>query len=224
MNAGRSIAAEALGTALLVAVVVGSGIMGERLAVGNGAIALLANTAATGAILFVLVVSLAPVSGAHFNPAVTLVAVLRRQMTTAVGAQYVAAQVLGAIAGCLIANAMFELPLVQLASSARTGPAQWLSEAMATFTLLLAIQATAVRGHVVAAAAVAMTITAGYWFTASTSFANPAVTVGRSLSDTFAGIAPADVAAFIVAQVAGAIASLAVASYLFVLPRVRESS
>ena len=209
MTLARPLAAEALGTALLVATVVGSGVMAANLADGNDAIALLGNTLATAAALYVLITVLGPVSGAHFNPVVTLVAAVERTIGWHHAAAYVAAQALGAIAGSLVAHAMFALPLLQLATTARTGAGQWLSEAVATFFLLLALLGTRQR-PATTAAAVALAIAAGYWFTASTSFANPAVTVARALSDTFAGIAPGGVPAFIAAQIVGALACLAV--------------
>ena len=207
MNA-RVLAAEFLGTALLVATVVGSGVMAARLADGNVALALLGNTLATAAMLFVLITVLAPVSGAHLNPAVTLVALLQGRMTPATAAAMATVQIAGAWGGTLLAHAMFTLPLLQMGTTARSGAGIWLSEAVATFFLLLTILGTARRADIVTAAAVALAIGAGYWFTASTSFANPAVTVARSLSDTFAGIAPGDVPAFVAAQAAGALGAL----------------
>ncbi len=207
MNA-RVLAAEFLGTALLVATVVGSGVMAARLADGNVALALLGNTLATAAMLFVLITVLAPVSGAHLNPAVTLVALLHGRMTPATAAAMATVQIAGAWGGTLLAHAMFTLPLLQMGTTARSGAGIWLSEAVATFFLLLTILGTARRADIVTAAAVALAIGAGYWFTASTSFANPAVTVARSLSDTFAGIAPGDVPAFVAAQAAGALGAL----------------
>ena len=207
MNA-RVLAAEFLGTALLVATVVGSGVMAARLADGNVALALLGNTLATAAMLFVLITVLAPVSGAHLNPAVTLVALLQGRMTPATAAAMATVQIAGAWGGTLLAHAMFTLPLLQTGTTARSGAGIWLSEAVATFFLLLTILGTARRADIVTAAAVALAIGAGYWFTASTSFANPAVTVARSLSDTFAGIAPGDVPAFVAAQAAGALGAL----------------
>ncbi len=207
MNA-RVLAAEFLGTALLVATVVGSGVMAARLADGNVALALLGNTVATAAVLFVLITVLAPVSGAHLNPAVTLVALLQGRMTPATAAAMATVQIAGAWGGTLLAHAMFTLPLLQTGTTARSGAGIWLSEAVATFFLLLTILGTARRADIVTAAAVALAIGAGYWFTASTSFANPAVTVARSLSDTFAGIAPGDVPAFVAAQAAGALGAL----------------
>jgi glycerol uptake facilitator-like aquaporin len=202
----RRLLAEGLGTALLLAAVVGSGIMAERLAGGNVALALLANTLATGAALFALILMFAPVSGAHFNPVVTLVAMLDRELPAADGIAFVFVQVAAALAGVALAHLMFDLPAVFLASQkVRTGGGQWLSEGVATFGLILVIRLAAPRGLPVTAGAVACWIVAAYWFTASTSFANPAVTIARSASDTFAGIRPADVPAFLLAQCAGAI-------------------
>ena len=206
--------AEALGTALLVATVVGSGIMAETLAGGNIALALLGNTIATGAMLFVLITIFGPVSGAHFNPVVSGIFVLRRELSFGLLAAYGAAQFAGGVAGTLLAHAMFDQPLLQLSAHVRTGPAQWLSEAVATFALVLTILGTLRAKPAAVPASVALVIVAGYWFTASTSFANPAVTIARALSDTFAGIAPADVAAFIAAQTAGGLTAWLVAERL----------
>jgi len=211
----RKLAAELIGTALLVATVVGSGIMAETLAAGNLAVALLANTIATGAILFVLITVFGPVSGAHFNPAVTLVFALRREVPWPMVAAYAAAQVAGGVAGTLLAHAMFAQPLFQLSAHVRSGPAQWLSEGVATFALVLTILGALRHRSEATPVAVALVIVAGYWFTASTSFANPAVTIARALSNTFAGIAPADVPAFIAAQFAGALLALATGHGLF---------
>ena len=211
---GRDLVAEALGTLLLVATVVGSGIMAERLAGGNMAVALLGNTLATGAILFVLITALGPVSGAHFNPAVTLVFALRRDLGWGTAAGFILVQILGAIGGTILAHAMFEVPLIQVSAHARSGPAQWLSEAVATFALVFTILATLRARPDAVPLAVALVIVAGYWFTASTSFANPAVTIARSLTDSFSGIAPNDVAAFIAAQLVGALAGLGAAQWL----------
>lgn len=208
-------AAEAIGTALLVATVVGSGIMAETLAGGNAAVALLANTIATGAILFVLITALGPVSGAHFNPVVSLVFALRREIGWGTAALFAAAQIGGGVGGTLLAHAMFEQPLLQVSAHVRTGQAQWLSEAVATFALVLTILGTLRSRPEAVPAAVALVIVAAYWFTASTSFANPAVTIGRSLSDTFAGISPGDVPAFVAAQFVGGATALAVAHRLF---------
>ena len=200
----RAVAAEFLGALLLTAAVVGSGIMGERLAGGNAAIALLANTGATVAALATLISLLGPTSGAHFNPVVTLVAVWRGAMPPAQAIPYIAAQIAGCCAGAVLANAMFELPLVEASTHARTGLSQWLSEGVATAGLIL----VAFSSPTIEAAAwrVAAWIGAAYWFTASTSFANPAITLGRSLTNSFAGIRPEDAPAFIAAQLVGAVA------------------
>jgi len=210
----RRLAAEALGSALLLAVVVGSGIMGERLAGGNVAIALLGNTLATGAGLVVLITVLGPVSGAHFNPAVTLVALLRREIQWRASLLYPPVQVAGAIAGVWLAHAMFGEPLLQVSTKLRDGPAQMLAEAVATFGLVATILGTVRFRPDFTAVAVGLYITAAYWFTASTSFANPAVTVARALSDSFAGIAPASAPAFILAQIVGALLATAVFGWL----------
>jgi len=203
----QRLAAEALGTAFLVATVVGSGIMAETLAGGNTGLALLANTIATGAILYVLITAFGPVSGAHFNPVVTTVFALRREIAPGLALAFAAAQVSGGICGTLLAHAMFDQPLVQLSSHARSGFAQGLSEGVATCALLLAILGTLrSRPHAVPAA-VALVIMAGYWFTASTSFANPAVAVARSLTDSFSGIAPRDLPLFILCEFAGGLAA-----------------
>lgn len=205
---------EGLGTALLLTTVVGSGVMGVALAQGNDGIALLANAAATAAVLYVLIVLFGPVSGAHFNPAVTLAMRLRGAMRTRDALAYVLVQVLGAIAGVLLAHAMFELPLVQPGLRARTGGAQWLSEGVATFGLVLAILMGLRHRPAAVPGLVASWIFAAYWFTASTSFANPAVTLARSITTTFAGIRPDDVGAFVAAQVAGAVAAVLLARWL----------
>ena len=197
----RAIAAEFLGALLLTATVVGSGIMGERLADGNLAVALLANTGATVAVLATLIAVFGPISGAHFNPVVTLIALWRRQLPAGRSIAYLLAQVAGCCAGAVIANVMFELPAVAASTQARTGAAQWLSEVVATAGLaFIACSAPTVSA---AAWRVAAWIGAAYWFTASTSFANPAITIGRSLSDSFAGIRPADAPGFIAAQLVG---------------------
>ncbi len=210
----RRLAAEALGTGLLVATVVGSGIMAERLAGGNDAIALLGNTIPTGAILVVLILALGPISGAHFNPAVSLVMTITGALRTRDLGPYVLAQVIGGCLGTLAAHAMFDLPVLQLAAKARTGPAQWFAEVVASFGLLVTI-VTIVRFRSEAIPfAVGLYITAAYWFTASTSFANPAVTIARSLTDTFAGIAPNHVLPFVLAQLAGALAGMALTGWL----------
>ena len=195
--------AEALGTGLLVATVVGSGIMAETLADGNLAVALLGNTLATGAILYVLITMLGPVSGAHFNPVVSAVFALRRELGWGMALAFMAVQVAGGVGGTLLAHAMFEQPLLQLSGHTRTGGGQWLAEAVATFALMLTILGTMRARPGAVPAAVALVIVAGYWFTASTSFANPAVTLARALSDSFTGIAPRDVPGFVAAQAAG---------------------
>ncbi len=205
MNLPRRLAAEALGTGLLLAVVVGSGIMGERLAMGNPAIALLANSLATGCGLWVLITLFAPISGAHFNPAVTLSAAIVREFAWRDVLPYVLSQVIGALLGVATAHLMFGLPLYSASQHARAGPAQWWSEAVATAGLMLTIWLGDRHGARCVAGLVAAYITAAYWFTASTSFANPAVTLARSLTDTFAGIRPADVPGFIVAELTAAI-------------------
>ena len=201
----RRLAAEFIGTALLLATVVGSGVMGVALADGNDAVALLANAAATAAVLYVLIEVLGPVSGAHFNPAVTLAFRLRGEIGGREAAAYVAVQLIAAILGVLLAHLMFELPLLQPGIRVRTGGAQWASEAVATFGLVLTILLGVRHRPAAVPALVAAWIFAAYWFTASTSFANPAVTVARALTQTFAGIRPDDVAGFVVAQVAGAV-------------------
>jgi glycerol uptake facilitator-like aquaporin len=200
----RKLIAEALGALLLTACVIGSGIMAERLADGNAAVALLANTLATVAVLATLIVLLGPISGAHFNPVVSAVALHNRQIDGRTAALYAIAQVAGCCAGAILANAMFELPAIQASTRMRSGIAQWLSEFVATAGLIF----VAFRSPTLNETAwrVALWIGAAYWFTASTSFANPAITIGRSLSDTFAGIRPVDVPGFIAAQVVGALA------------------
>lgn len=211
----RRLAAEALGSFFLFATVVGSGIMAERLAGGNVAVALLGNTLATGAILFVLINMFGQLSGAHFNPAVTLVSWLRRDVGARLALGYVLAQLAGGIVGVWIAHAMFEEPIWQLSTTGRSGPGQWIGEFVATFGLILTIIGTISYRESAVPAAVALYITAAYWFTSSTSFANPAITIARSLTDSFAGISPADVPAFIGAQLAGALLGHLVARRLF---------
>jgi glycerol uptake facilitator-like aquaporin len=209
----QRLVAELIGSLLLAATVIGSGIMAERLAGGNAAVALLANSAATVAALGTLIALLGRLSGAHFNPAVSLIEAWRGKLRWSDALGYTLAQIAGCCAGALLAHVMFELPLWQHSAHIRTGPAQWLAEAVATFGLLLVV-----LGHRRAEDApwmVAAWIGAAYWFTASTSFANPAITIARSLSDTFAGIRPVDVPDFIVAQLAGAIAALGVGRVLF---------
>lgn len=207
--------AEAVGTAFLLMGVIGSGIMGETLAAGNDAVALLGNTAATGALLVVLILVFGPVSGAHFNPAVTLVFLIRREITAPHAALYVMVQVTAAIVGATLAHLMFDQPLVQESIKVRTGIGQWTGEIVATFGLLMTILGC-IRFHPNAVApAVGLYITAGYWFTSSTSFANPAVTVARTLTDTFSGIATADAPMFIGAQLVGAVLAAIIFSRLF---------
>jgi glycerol uptake facilitator-like aquaporin len=207
--------AEALGTAFLLMAVVGSGIMAQRLAGGNEALALLCNTLPTGAILVVLILIFGPVSGAHFNPAVTLAFALRGEIAWRLAALYIAVQIAGGMIGVWVAHLMFELPVWQFSTHVRAGPGQWLAEGVATFGLLLTIFGCVARAPGAVAYAVGLYITAAYWFTASTSFANPAVTVARALSDTFAGIAPGGVIAFIAAQLLGAALALVMARWLW---------
>lgn len=207
---GQRLGAEALGSIILTGVVVGSGILAVRMAAGNDAVALLGNTAATGAILFVLITGLGPLSGAHFNPAVTVVMWLRHVLPLSEAVLYIAAQIAGCILGAWLAHAMFELPILQTSQHGRAGLSQALSECVATFTLLMTILAVSRFRPAATPAAVALVITAGYWWTASTSFANPAITIARSLSDTFAGVSPADAPAFILAQFLGALGAWAV--------------
>jgi glycerol uptake facilitator-like aquaporin len=213
MSFPRRLVAEALGSLLLAATVVGSGIMAERLAQGNAAIALLANTGATVAMLATLIALLGPISGAHFNPVVSLVQAIRRNLpwTSALG--YTIVQVIGCCTGAFLAHVMFELQILQTSAHARTGGAQWLSEGVATFGLLLIVLGH--RRNEDAPWMVSAWIGAAYWFTAATSFANPAITIARSLSDTFSGIRPADVPAFVAAQTAGALVALAAAAMLW---------
>lgn len=211
----RKLASEALGSFLLFACVIGSGIMGEHLSGGNVAIALLGNTLATGALLFVLITMLGPVSGAHFNPAVTLIMRLRGEIETRSALAYGLTQITGGILGVWVAHAMFDVPVWQVSTHLRSGPGQWLSEGLATFGLILTILGTVKHRHVWVPPSVAFYIVAAYWFTSSTSFANPAITIARALSDTFAGIAPASVPAFIAAQFAGALAAHFAAMAIF---------
>lgn len=211
----RAVAAEAVGSFFLFATVVGSGIMAETLAGGNVALALLANALATGAILFVLIAMLGPVSGAHFNPAVTLVTALDRAITPRTALFFVGAQVIGGIAGVWSGHLMFDLPILQFSQHSRTGTGQWAGEFVATFGLILTIVGTVRHRPAWIAPAVALYITAAYWFTSSTSFANPAITLARSLSDSFAGIAPLDVPGFVAAQLAGALGGWRLGRWLF---------
>ena len=220
---GLRLIAEALGTAILVAAVVGSGIMADRLAGGNQAIALLANTLATGAILVVIITILGPVSGAHFNPAVILVMAMRGAMPWIEVAPYVVVQCLGGIAGTIIAHLMFDLAPIVIGTTNRSGVSQWLAEAVATFTLVLAIFGGLRHAPSAIPWLVGLTITSAYWFTASTSFANPAVTLARGFTTTFAGIALNHVPAFVAAQLAGAVCAAALAAVLFPAGRRRHS-
>jgi glycerol uptake facilitator-like aquaporin len=211
----RRLVAEWLGTAFLLAAVVGSGIMAQKLAGGNVALALLCNTIPTGAILVVLILVFGPISGAHFNPAVTATFAWRGELSWTFAALYVAAQIIGGIVGVWASHLMFELPLMQISLTARTGAGQWLAEGVATFGLILTILGCAARTPSAIPYAVGLYITSAYWFTASTSFANPAVTIARSLSDTFAGIAPGGVLAFITSQLLGAAFAAALAKWLW---------
>lgn len=211
----RRAVAETLGTAFLLATVIGSGVMAFKLAGGNGAIALLCNTIPTGAILTVLILTFGPVSGAHFNPAVSIAFALRRELPWPSAAIYIVCQVLGAVLGVWAAHVMFELPVWQLSTTVRAGTGQWFAEAVATFGLVLTIFGCLARTPSAVPYAVGLYITAAYWFTASTSFANPAVTLARALSDTFAGIAPGGVLAFIGAQLLGMVAAVVVSRWLW---------
>lgn len=224
MSRSRVFAAELIGTLLLLAIVVGSGIMGERLAAGNDAVALLANAAATAGGLYVLIVLLGPISGAHFNPAVTLAMRLGRNALPAPASVYLTAQLLGAVLGVWLAHAMFELPLWQPGTHIRTGVAQGLSETVATFGLVLTIVLGVRFRERAVPALVASYIFAAYWFTASTSFANPAVTLARSLTQTFAGIRPLDAPVFIAAQLIGAALAIALARWLLPSPQVAAAA
>ena len=211
----RAMWAEAIGSFLLFACVIGSGVMGERLSGGNVAVALLGNTLATGAMLFVLITMLGAISGAHFNPAVTMVMRLRGEIGTTAALCHAAAQLAGGILGVWTAHLMFDLPILELSTKARTGIGQWTGEGVATFGLLLTIIGTVRMRPQWVPASVALYITSAYWFTSSTSFANPAITVARSLSNTFAGIAPADVPGFMAAHRAGALLAHFAAKALF---------
>ncbi|MFZ5618894.1 MAG: aquaporin [Pseudomonadota bacterium] len=224
MTAGnlRKIAAEALGTALLLAIVVGSGVMGEALADGNDAVALLGNTIATGAGLIVLIIIFGQVSGAHFNPAVTLVFLLRRELAPGLAAAFVLAQLVGGVLGVMLAHAMFDLDLVQTSLKARSGLGQAIGETTATFGLILTILGALRFRPESIPFAVGLFITSGYWFTSSTSFANPAVTIARSMTDTFAGVRPADAPMFIAAELTGALLAFCAARFLFAQSAERE--
>lgn len=212
---GRALLAEGVGSFFLFACVIGSGIMATNLSQGNDAIALLGNTLATGAMLFVLITMFGPISGAHFNPAVSLVAASRGNLTWRVALAYISVQLGFGILGAWAAHLMFDLPTLQLSVKARTGLGQWVGEAIATFGLILTILGTVRHRPQWVPASVALYITAAYWFTSSTSFANPAITIARSLSDTFAGIAPHDVPLFVLAQLVGAALAAAVSRLLF---------
>lgn len=211
----RRLVAEALGSAFLLAAVIGSGVMASRLAGGNAALALLGNTIPTGAMLAVLILTFGPVSGAHFNPAVSLAFALRGELTWRSATLYVAAQLIGAVAGVWAAHLMFGLPVWQISETLRSGPGQWFAEGIATFGLVMTILGCAARTPAAIPYAVGLYITAAYWFTASTSFANPAVTLARALSNTYAGIAPSGAPAFILAQLAGALTAVVVAGWLW---------
>ena len=212
---GRKLLAEFIGTAFLLAAVVGSGIMAEKLADGNVALALLCNTIPTGAILFVIITMLGPISGAHFNPAVTFGFWMRGDFAASDLVPYIVAQIAGGVAGVLAAHVMFDLTVFQVSETARSGVGQWFAEFVATFGLMLTILVTLRSAPSMVPTSVALYITSAYWFTASTSFANPAVTIARGLSNTFAGIAPFDVPAFIAMQLIGAGVAVVVAGLLF---------
>lgn len=214
VSVSRRLAAEALGTSLLVATVVGSGIMGDALS-SDDAVSLLANTVATGAILVVLITVLGPISGAHFNPAVTMIFAIRRDLRWGLAVAYVAAQVTGGVLGSLLAHGMFDLPLFQMSQKLRSGGGQWLAESIATFGLIGTILGGLRFRSEAVPWLVGLYITAAYWFTASTSFANPAVAIARGFSDTFAGIRPVDVPAFVLAEMGGAVAALILFGWLF---------
>ena len=211
----RTLGAEALGTCILVAAVIGSGIMAEKLAGGNVAIALLGNTIPTGGILVVLISIFGPISGAHFNPVVSMGMAITGRMKWSGVASYTLCQIAGAIAGAWIAHAMFDLPIVETSTKLRWGQAQWISEAVASFGLLLSIFGAIRNAPNAVPVIVGLYVTAAYWFTASTSFANPAVTIARSMSDSFAGISPVSVLPFIVAQIVGAVLATGLAQWLF---------
>ena len=219
IDIARRLVAEGLGTALLVAAVIGSGIMAAKLAGGNTAIALLCNTLATGAILVVIITILAPISGAHFNPAVSLVMAIGGKLDRGEAAAYMVVQIIGGCLGALFAHLMFGLDPFQLSTTARTGLPQWFAEFVATFGLVVTILGCVRFRPDAVAFAVGLYITSAYWFTASTSFANPAVTIARSLSDTFAGIAPSDVPSFMIAQILGALVAAALTGWLFAQER-----
>ncbi len=208
-------AAEALGTAFLLAAVIGSGIMAEKLAGGNNALALLCNTIPTGAILAVLILIFGPMSGAHFNPAVTIAFALRRELAWSLAALYIFCQIVGGVAGAFAAHTMFELPVWQLSNHVRTGAGQWFAEGVATFGLLLTIFGCVARNSAATPYAVGLYITSAYWFTASTSFANPAVTIARALTNTFSGIELTGVPAFIACQLLGMLLAVVLARWMW---------
>ena len=214
-NLSRRLFAEGLGTAILLTTVVGSGIMGANLSGGNVAIALLGNTIPTGAMLVVLITILGPVSGAHFNPVVSIAFAFRRELTLPDTVAYIAVQFIGAVLGVFAAHFMFDLDVIQSSTHIRTGSGQWLSEAIATFGLLLTIFGCLANSPTSVPFAVGLYITAAYWFSSSTSFANPAVTFARSMTDTFSGIAPADVFGFMVAQIIGMAIAIVVSNWVF---------
>lgn len=218
----RRLGAETLGTAILVAAVVGSGIMADRLS-DDAAVSLIGNTLPTGAILVVLIATLGPVSGAHFNPAVTLAFAFRRKIGASMALAYAAAQVAGGVAGTLVAHAMFELPILQVSTTVRTGAGQWLAEALAAFGLVFTILAGLRFRSEAVPWLVGLYITAAYWFTASTSFANPAVAVARALSDTFSGIRPADLPGFVAAELLGALIAVGFVGWLLAGPKPRPA-
>jgi glycerol uptake facilitator-like aquaporin len=215
----QKLGAEALGSMFLACVVIGSGILAEKLAVGNAAVALIGNTLATVAALGVLIYVLGPISGAHFNPAVSLIMALRRELSWREFALYVPTQIIAMITGALLAHAMFNLPLLQTSSKLRSSMGEGIGEFVATFWLLFTILFSAQRSSLAPVFAVPAAITAGYWFTSSTSFANPAISIARSMSDTFAGVAPSSVPMFLVAQILGAVAALYVAKAMLKKPR-----
>ncbi|MBC7751446.1 MAG: aquaporin family protein [Candidatus Saccharibacteria bacterium] len=218
----RRLVAELLGTAFLLAIVVGSGIMGEKLSGGSVGLALLANSLATGAGLFALILVFAPISGSHFNPVVSLYAAMEKHISFKEAVLYMIVQIIGAILGVLAAHLMFAVPIIELSQHVRTGGSQWWSEFVATFGLLAVIISTSRNHHESTPVAVAAYITAAYWFTASTSFANPAVTLARTLTDTFAGIRPCDSLGFIVMQIVGAVAAVLVFRWLFNAAKVAD--
>lgn len=220
----RQLFSEWLGTFFLVAVVIGSGIMAERLAGGNMALALLGNTLATGAILVVIILIFGPISGAHFNPAVTLAFWIRREINRHKAIYYVIAQILGGLAGAFAAHIMFELPLIQASETARSGFSQWVAEFIATFGLIATILGCIKARPEAVAYAVGLFISAGYWFTSSTSFANPAVTIARTMTNTFSGIAPADAPAFILSQLIAASVAVLIFSWLLEDPAGKDSA